>query len=159
MDKIGNKKIRGAKSKAPEASTTQLAQPEPTKPIEPKISDFGWKGIQNEFVFCKEPQSAKALNTANRFASEPKEDLTVFPSPDEPDQKVYWGGINGFFFAVVVGVSARVPKSIAAHIRNSRIANLRTGKNIIVVNPFTGQRVNVDLSAATEEHKRRLGLV
>ena len=154
MDKTGNKKIGRAKSIVLEAPPQV-----PQEKTEPKISDFGgWKNIQNEFVFCKEPQSAKAINTANTFAREPKEDITVFPSPDEPDQRVYWGGINGFFFAVIVGVNARVPKSIAKHILDSRMANLRSGKNIIVVNPFTGQRVNVDLSAATEEHKRRLGI-
>ena len=118
MVKTGNKKTKADKVEQPPAQES----PEIQQVSQPKISDFTWKHIQNEYVFCKEPQTAKAMNTANKFAQEPKTDITVFPTADEPDQKVYWGGINGFFFAVVVGVSARVPKSIADHIRNSRMA-------------------------------------
>ena len=156
MDKIKNTKKGAVPKVKSAASKPSVASPAP----KPELSNFaGWKSLQNEFFFVKDPQTAKALNTANRFAQEPKVDITVFPSIDEPDQKVYWGGINGFFFAVVVGVKARVPQSIADHVHASRIANQRAGKGLMVINPFTGQRVNVDLKNAADETKRRLGLI
>src|SRR3990167_6364322 len=83
------------------------------------ITSKDWKSIENGYVFIKEPQTAKAFNTANKFAQEDKVKYTIFPTADEPDQKLYWGGINGFFFSVVVGVEVEIPKSIAEHITKS----------------------------------------
>lgn len=121
-----------------------------------QIMADAWKSIGNEVVFVQEPRTEKARSTANKFAAEPKVRTVIFPTPDDADNQLYWGGINGFFFAVVLGVDVELPQSIADHIRNSRLANARASSRLIVQNPFTGQQVQVNLESAPEETKRRL---
>lgn len=140
---------------------TENKPPEPvsTAAIIASVADNSWKSIANQYVFIKEPQTTRARLTANKLAVQPKVETVVFPNAQDPDAKVYWGGINGFFFAVVIGVSVSVPKGIAEHITNSRVSNSGLSKNLMVINPFTGKYVNVSLDGAPEETKRRLGLI
>lgn len=140
----------------PEVSVEQKAA---EKVAVAQTMNSAWKSIGNMYVFVNEPQTEKALRTANKFAAEPKTRIVVFPTADEPDAKLYWGGINGFFFAVVVGVDVELPQSMAEHITKSRIANARVAQSLVIVNPFTGKPVQVNLDSAPEETKRRLGII
>ena len=136
-----------------------VATPEEAQAVAKGIIDVSWKSIANSYVFVKEPQTAKSLSTANKFAAEPKVRITVFPTADEPDQRLMFVGINGFFVWVVVGLEVEVPQSIAEHITKSRTLNSRIERNIVITNPVTGERVNVNLDHAPNETKRRLGLL
>lgn len=117
------------------------------------------KRLANQYLFIKLSGTGKSYATAERLADEPKVDIVVFPLPDEADIKVHYGGINGVFYGIVVGVSVSVPKSIAEKVNKDRISNISAERNIIVTNPFTGEKVNVNLDAAPDETKRRLGIL
>jgi len=117
-----------------------------------------WRTIRQDYVFVKDPDTAKALRTANILASQPRVPLTIFPLADNPNETLYQGGINGFFFSVVLGVPVQVPQGIYEHIQQSRIANNKIARSIKVTNPFTNQLVNVNLDVASAETKARLGI-
>ena len=122
------------------------------------IAGNAWKSIRSQHVFVKDPMTKKAQDTGNIFAAQPRVPYTVFPLADNPDETLYCGGINGLFFAVVVGVEVELPRDMAAHISKSRLANNRVARSLRVVNPFTGQPVEVNLDSASEETRKRLGL-
>ena len=162
----------------PKATIKVLKTLLPKEPVEPKtpltpegestsvptvpaavVKDRGWETIANQYVFIKEPQTRKALNTANFFAAQERVSYTIFPTPQNPEEKLYWGGINGFFFSVVVGVTVELPKGIVEHITKSRLANARLAPKIVIADPFTGKLVEVNLDAATDETKARLGIL
>lgn len=147
-----------AAAKAEKAAAKAAEDSAGEQKIVNQIANSAWKSIANQYVFVREPQTTKALTTANIFAKEAKVRIVIFPTADEPDARLYWGGINGFFFSVVIGVEVELPKSLADHITKSRTANARATKNIIVVNPFTGEKVNVDLLNANDETRSRLSL-
>lgn len=117
-----------------------------------------WRTIRQDYVFVKDPDTAKALRTANILASQPRVPLTVFPMADNPTEAIYQGGINGFFFSVVLGVSVMVPQGIHDHVTQSRLLNNRITRSIKVLNPFTGENVNVNLESASAETRARLGV-
>lgn len=117
------------------------------------------KRLANQYFFIKLSGTSKSYSTAEQLAGEPKVEIVVFPLPDEADMKLHQGGINGVFYAIVIGVPVSVPKSIADKVNKDRRQNLSVERNIIVSNPFTGEKVNVNLNIAPDETKRRLGIL
>ncbi|HJZ12707.1 MAG TPA: hypothetical protein VJ521_11185, partial [Acidobacteriota bacterium] len=99
------------------------------------------KFISNQYVFVKLSGTAKSYATAERFAGEPKERIVIFPTSEEGNSQTHFCGINGVFFAIVMGVEVELPRSVAQFVQKSRMANARAARNIIVVNPFTGEKV------------------
>ena len=116
------------------------------------------KRIGSQYVFVKLSGTGKSFSTAERLANEPKERIVVFPLAEEGNAQLYSCGINGVYFSIVMGIEVEVPKSVAEHIQKNRLLNARTDRNIVLVNPFTGEKVNVDLASAPDETKRRLGI-
>src|SRR3972149_2013744 len=149
---------KAPKNKVAASSAEEVKTPSPAQIAASVTPDNSWKKIQNQYVFIQEPQTTKARNTGNILASQEQVSYTIFPVADNPEETVYWGGINGFFFSVVIGVEVRLPKGIADHITKSRIANSRLARSLRVVNPFTGQPVNVNLEGASSETRARLGI-
>ena len=137
----------GVPDAAPPTSAPSSVRPSPLKML------------NNSLVFVKLSGTSKSFSTAERLAYESKERMVVFPLAEEGNAQLYQCGINGVYFAIVMGVEVELPKSVAEHVQKSRMANARAERNIMVVNPFTGEKVNVDLAGAPDETKRRLGIL
>jgi len=132
--------------------------PDPT-PAPAVVKPDPIKSIANQYVFVKTSGTAKANSTAERFAGEPKERIVVFPKPDEGNAQTHFCGINGVYFAIVMGVEVELPRSVARFVQEGRMKDARAERNIRVTNTFTGEIVNVDLQSAPDETKRRLGIL
>ena len=136
----------GVPDAAPPTSAPSSVRPSPLKML------------NNSLVFVKLSGTSKSFSTAERLAYESKERMVVFPLAEEGNAQLYQCGINGVYFAIVMGVEVELPKSVAEYVKKNRLVNAKTDRNIVLVNPFTGEKVNVDLQSASPEIKAKLNI-